>query len=114
MPRPEHWEADVGDEGAAHLDIPADAVRDRTFEVTVDWTVKAVPGADAPWHAMRVLLDGAQQWSRRVPTHPDAGDSLDYRVRCTVPAGLPLRVTAATEVHGTRRLRLRVRADEEL
>ncbi len=62
---------------------------------------------------LRVLVNGAQQWSRRVPTHPDGGDSLDYRMRRTVPLGEPLRVTAVTEVHRVRRLRLRVVADEE-
>ena len=109
---PEHWETDVGDEGVAHLDIPADAFRDRTFEVAVDFTVRAVPGVDAPWHELRLLLNGTQQWTRRVPTHGDGGDSLDHRVRRLVPSGEALRVTAVTETHGVRRLRLRVSADE--
>jgi hypothetical protein len=110
---PEHWETDAGDHGVALLDIPADAFRDRTFEVAVDFSVKSLPDADGPWHELRVLVNGAQQWSRRVPTHPDGGDSLDYRMRRSVPLGEPLRVTAVTEIHRVRRLRLRVVADEE-
>ena len=45
---PEHWETDAGDHGVALLDIPADAFRDRTFEVAIDFAVKAVPDADGP------------------------------------------------------------------
>ena len=110
--RLEHWEADAGDTGVAHLDIPPHAQRDRTFEVWADCAVRAVPGHDGPWHEMRMLLNGAQQWVRRVPTHPEGPDSLDYRVRCKVPLGEPLRITVTTGVHGARRLSLRVVADE--
>jgi hypothetical protein len=110
---PEHWETDAGDQGVAHLDIPADAFRDRTFEVAVDFSVVALPDAEAPWHELRVLVNGALQWSRRVPTHPEGGDSLDYRMRRTIPSGEPLRVTAVTEAHRVRRRRLRVVADED-
>jgi len=108
----ELWEADAGDAGVAHLDIPADAHRDRRFEVSVDFRVAAVPGADEAWHLLRVLIDGAQQWSRRESTQADGADGLDWRVARVVPAGQPLRVAAVTEVRGVRRLRLRVVAEE--
>ncbi len=111
--RPEHWEVDVGDDDVAHLDIPPHAQRDRTFEVSVDFTVRSLPGHDAPWHELRVLLNGAQQWARRIAAQHDSADSLDYRVRCQVPVGEPMRITAATEIHGVRRLALRIIADEE-
>ena len=109
----EHWEVDVGDDDVAHLDIPPHAQRDRTFEVSVDFTVRPTAGQDDAWHELRVLLNGAHQWSRRIATHHDGADSLDYRVRCRVPVGEPLRITAATEIHGVRRLNLRIVADEE-
>ena len=111
--RSEHWEADAGDASVAHLDIPADAVRDRAFEVAVDWSVRALPGVAEAWHELRVLLNGAHQWTRRVPTHLDGGDGLDYRVRCEVPAGQALRVAAVTHSTGVRRLSLRITADED-
>ena len=60
-----------------------------------------------------MLLNGAREWARRIPTHHDGADSLDYHVRCQVPVGEPLRITAATETQGVRRLRLRIVADEE-
>ena len=110
--RLEHWEANAGDTGVAHLDIPPHARRDRTFEVVVDFAVRALPDHADPWHELRVLLNGTQQWVRRVPTHRDGPDSLDYRVRCTVPLGEPLRITATTEVQGVRKLSLRILADE--
>jgi len=110
--RQEHWEANAGDSGVAHLDIPPHAQRDRTFEVSADFTVRALPGHAHPWHELRVLLNGVQQWVRRIPTHPDGSDSLDYRVRCPVPLGRPLRITATTEVSGARRVSLRIVADE--
>ena len=113
MPAPaERWEADVGDLGVAHLDIPPDARRDRRFEVSVDFSVVAFTDADDAWHALRVLVDGAQQWTRRVPTLAEGGDGLDWRVQHLVPAGQPLRVAAITEVHRARRLKLRVVAEE--
>lgn len=111
--RSEHWEADAGEASVAHLDIPPDALRDRAFEVAVDWQVRAVADAVDPWHELRVLVNGAHQWTRRVPTHVDGGDGLDYRVRCSVPAGQPLRVAAVTECRGVRRLALRIQADED-
>jgi len=109
----EHWEVSACDTGVAHLDIPPHAQRDRTFEVSVDFTVRALPGHEHPWLELRVLLNGAKQWARRIPTQRDGTDSLDYRVRCPVPLGQPLRITAATEVRGVLPLGLRIVADEE-
>lgn len=111
-PRPERWEADAGTGDVAHLDIPADAHRDRDFEVSCTFVV-AHRGADEPMHGLRVLVDGRHQWSREVPTHPGGQDSLDVSFRRTVPAGVPLRVTAIGSVKGSVRVRLHVVAEEQ-
>jgi hypothetical protein len=47
-----------------------------------------------------VLVDGAHEWSRQVPTDAGGRDSLDVRFRRTVPVGQPLRLTAIAEVDG--------------
>lgn len=107
----ERWEADAADDGVVHLDIPAHARRDRTFEVSVSAVVRT--GAGAPWHELRVLLNGSQQWSRREQPAADSADSLDYRVRRTVPLGEPLRITAVTAGERVVRQSLRISAEEE-
>ncbi|PPE70660.1 hypothetical protein IS481_08995 [Caldimonas thermodepolymerans] len=109
---PEHWETDAGSGDVAHLDIPADAVRDRLFEVSCTFVV--THRGDAPArHGLRVLVDGRHQWSREVPTHPGQ-DTLDVSFRCPVPVGSPLRITAIGSVHGALRQRLLVVAEEQL
>ncbi len=108
----EHWEADVGDADVSQLTIPPDALRDRCFEVFCCLSVDA-RGRDDAWHAMRVLVDGSQEWQRREATQAEGRDSLDYRFRRVVSAGQPLRVVASTEVHGARRLGLVITADED-
>ena len=108
--RPEHWSIDAGAHEVARLDIPADANRERTFEVFV---ALAVRGArDGATHGLRVLVNGALEWSRTVPTHPGPGDTLDLRLHRTVPVGLPLRLTAIAEVKQAARVRLTITADE--
>lgn len=112
QPRPERWEIDAGTGDVAHLDIPADAVRDRDFEVSCSFVVAHQGGEDAS-HALRVLVDGRQQWSRDVPTHPGAQDSLDVSFRRSVPAGVPMRITAIGSARGASRVRLQVVAEEQ-
>ncbi|MEF7614994.1 hypothetical protein V4F39_13815 [Aquincola sp. MAHUQ-54] len=94
------------------LDIPPDALRDRTFEISCSLQV-AAKGAEGAWHALKVLVDGAQEWARRVPTHADGRDSLDVRFRKTVPAGRPLRLSALGELHRAAAVSLQLVAEEE-
>lgn len=110
--RPEHWEADAGDADVAQLSIPPDIYRDRRFELFCSLTVDS-GGRDGAWHAMRLQVNGSQEWQRREATQAAGRDSLDYRFRRTVPAGQPLRVVVATDVQGARRIRLRITADED-
>jgi hypothetical protein len=109
--RPEHWAAEAGARDVVRLDIPADALRERTFEIFCRLIVRTTRG-DAT-HAMRVLVDGALEWERKLPTHAGGDDSLDLRLRRSVPAGRPLRITASCELRGAVRVSLGVSADEE-
>jgi hypothetical protein len=110
--QPEHWEADADDGDVVQLNIPDDPRRDRRFEIFCSFSVDSGGRSDA-WHAMRVLVNGAQEWQRREQTHPGGRDSLDYRFRRFLPAGEALRLAASTEVQGARRLGLRITADED-
>ena len=111
----EHWSVDAGDGDVAHLDIPPDAQRERSFEISCSLVVAQRGGDDddPAWHALKVLVDGAQQWSRRAATHPGPRDSLDLQFRRVVPSGQPLRLTAIAQVHRAARLRLTIVAEEE-
>ena len=95
------------------LDIPADALRERTFEIYCRLVVGNRAGRTDATHAMTVRVDGALEWFRRAPTQADGNDSLDLRLRRTVPAGRPLRLTAQCELHGATRVSLSISADEE-
>jgi hypothetical protein len=110
---PERWRVDAGDAAQAVLTIPADARRERRFEIGCAMTValrEAQPGA---WHQMTVLAGGAQQWQRREPTHnPGAFDGLDYRFSRIVPVGQALRIVVSVAAQGGRRRSLVVEADE--
>ncbi len=118
---PERWSVEAGDATNATLTIPADAKRERRFEIAVAVTV-AVPsteheskgaGAHEPWLQVTVLANGAQQWRRRVPVHnPGQYDGLDYRFRRSVPVGQALRIAVAVAGSGVRRQRLVIEADE--
>ena len=108
----EQWRVDAGDRAVARLDIPPHTSRERRFEIDVRFVVKAAAGGD-PSHALKVLINGAQQWSRRVPTHADGDDSLEWRVRHTVPVGEALRIQALTEVRQALRRRLVIEAHED-
>ena len=110
---PERWTADSGARDVVKLDIPADALRERSFEIFVRLVVTNKAHRPDATHALRVLVDGALEWSRSAPTHPDGSDSLDLRLRRTVPAGRPLRLSASCELHGAQRVRLTIDAEEE-
>ncbi|MEP7099455.1 MAG: hypothetical protein ABI781_03030 [Burkholderiales bacterium] len=109
----EHWSADSGEREVVRLDIPADALHERRFEIFVQLVVSNRAARDDATHALRVMVDGALEWQRSVPTHIDGGDSLDLRLRRTVPAGRPLRLNASCELTGSQRVSLTITADEE-
>jgi hypothetical protein len=108
----ERWAADSGTRDVVRLDIPADAQRERTFEIYVRLLVANRSGRRDATHALRVLVDGALEWSRSAPTHPDGSDSLDLRLRRSVPPGRPLRLSATCELRGAQRQRLSIEAEE--
>ena len=111
--RPEQWKVAAGDSAVARLDIPADARRERTFEISFSMTVRPNDAAVSPWHEMRVYADGELQWSRRIATqHPAAFDGLDYRFRRRVGVGRVLRLQALVDCGQARRLQLEIEADE--
>ena len=110
---PERWSADAGARDVVRLDIPADAQHERTFEIFCRLVVGNKTGRSDATHGMRVLVDGALEWSRSVPTPTEGNDSLDLRLRRSVPAGRPLRITATCELRGAQRLSLAISADEE-
>ena len=111
--RPEHWSADAGLRDVVQLDIPADAHRERHFEIFCRLVVVNKAARTDATHAMRVLVNGALEWTRTVPTPAGDNDSLDLRLRRTVPVGRPLRVTATSELRGALRVSLMISADEE-
>lgn len=111
-PPPERWRVDAGDRAIARLDVPPHAARERVFEIDVRFVVKAGAGRD-PQHGLRVLVDGAQEWARRVATVRDGEDSLEWRQRRRVPVGQALKIQALTEVRSALRLRLTISAVEE-
>ena len=110
--RGEHWAIETDRDDVARLDIPPHATRERSFEIWCSFRV-AHPGTGDAAHALRVLVDGAQDWSRRVPTDPGGRDALDVRLRRVVPAGRPLRLTAIGTVERAVPLGLSISADED-
>lgn len=110
---PERWSANSGSRDVVRLDIPADALRERRFEIFVRMVVANKAGRGDATHALRVLVDGALEWSRSAPTHTDGSDSLDLRLRRTVPPGRPLRLSATCDLRGAQRVRLSIDAEEE-
>jgi hypothetical protein len=112
-PAPEHWSLQAGDAASATLTIPADARRERRFEIACAITVAAPAELHGAWHPMTVQANGSQQWRRREPTHnPGAWDGMDYRFSRSVPVGQALRVTVAVACQGARRRTLVIEADE--
>ena len=108
---PERWRLDASDAATATLVIPADARRERRFEIACAVTVNVPAAAVEPTLQMSVLANGAQQWRRRAPAH-SAWDGLDYRFARSVPVGQALRITVAVAVAGVRRRSLVIEADE--
>lgn len=111
--RPEHWSAEAGSRDVVKLDIPADAQRERAFEIFVRLVVANKAGRADATHAMKVLVDGALEWSRAAPTSADGSDSLDLRLRRVVPVGRPLRLSASCDLRGAQRVSLSISADED-
>lgn len=110
----EYWAVSAGSRDVASFDIPADAQRERVFEIDCHFVVRAPADGRAAQHGLRVLVDGVQEWARRSSTaNPGATDSLEYRFRRRLPSGQPLRLVATTEVQGAVRLELHLEAQEE-
>lgn len=110
---PERWAVTAGDAAQATLVIPADAQRERRFEIACAATVTALPGAASAWLQLSVQADGEHQWQRREPTHsPGQFDSLDFRFSRSVPVGRALRISVAVACQGARRRSLVIEADE--
>lgn len=108
----ERWRLDAGDRAIARLDVPPHATRERVFEVDVLFRVRAGTGAQ-PQHGLRVLVNGHQEWARRVDTATGGDDTLEWRQRRRVPVGEALRIQALTEVRHALRLRLTLAATED-
>jgi hypothetical protein len=111
----ERWAVAAGDAARAQLRIPADARRERRFEIAVAMTVQLPADGDPAraWHQLTVHADGKQQWQRRAPTHnPGEFDGLELRFRHSVPVGRELVITAAVASQGVRRRSLAIEADE--
>ena len=108
----ERWSLDAGGADVARLDIPADAQRERHFELDCRFVVKRRAGVEDAWHELRVSVDGALRWSRRVESS-EGSDSLDYRFSLRLPPGRPLRLLATTAVQGVQRVSLVWEAVEE-
>jgi hypothetical protein len=113
-PSPEHWSIDAGSAEVALLTIPASLGCDRVFEIDVRFAVRSAADAVDAWHALTVELNGAREWSRRIPTsNPGQSDSLDFHCRRLVPEGQALRIRAVAQVDQALRLRLRIDAEQE-
>jgi hypothetical protein len=112
---PERWSVDAGPADVATLDIPPSLQRDRRFHISCRFVVALRQPDDSAWHSLKVYVDGALEWSRRIATsNPGSSDSLDVSFRRDVPSGQPLRVVATTDVHRVQRVALDIEADEEL
>ena len=112
-PTPERWSTQAADAATATLTIPADARRERRFEIACAVTVNVPADSAAPWLQMTVQANGTQQWRRRSPAHNlGAWDSLDYRFSRSVPVGQTLRISVSVAGQGVRRRSLTIEADE--
>jgi hypothetical protein len=112
-PGAERWALSAGDAASATLTIPADARRERRFEISCAITVAVPEDAAKPWHQMTVLANGVQQWRRReMSANAGEWDGQDYRFARSVPVGQALRITVAVASFGARRRSLIIEAEE--
>lgn len=112
---PERWQVQAGSADVATLAIPPDLHRDRDFEIDCRFIVRvpAEAGSAAPWLQMRVLVDGHQEWERRIDAaSPGASDSLDLHFRRRVPPRQALKIVAQVRSQGVQRLALQIEAEE--
>jgi hypothetical protein len=113
--KPEHWQLKAADAATATLVIPADARRERRFEIACAITVGVPEEGTAGWLQMTVQANGAKEWQRRTPAHnPGAWDGLDYRFSRSVPVAHTLRITVNVAGQGVRRRSLDIEADEQV
>lgn len=113
--KPERWALSGGDAATATLTIPADAKRQRRFEIACAVTVGVPEGSTGGWLQVTVQANGAKEWQRRVPAHnPGAWDGLDYRFSRSVPVAQTLRITVTVTGGGVRRRSLEIEADEQV
>lgn len=111
--RPERWASGPTADAVLRLEIPADLHREREFEISVAMSVRALDGAAAPWHELRIFANGQLEWSRRIPTATDQPyDGLDMRFRRRVEAQRRLSLLAEVNCGGARRLKLVIEAEE--
>lgn len=110
---PERWSVDAAARDVARLDIPADALHERHFEIYIRALVVERSGDAAGWHELSVRVNGALEWTRRSDVAAGAEDSLELRLRRSVPAGRALKLVAHSKVHGVQRRALRIDADED-
>ena len=112
--RPERWSVRQDAADVVALDIPADLQRHRRFEIDCRFVVRPRADADAPEHAMRVTVNGALQWTRRIATSRLGGsDSLDVHFTRDLSVGQPLRIVASTDVKDALRVSLAIEAHED-
>jgi len=113
MAAPERWQRDAGDATEALLVIPADARRERRFEISISLQVRCPIDLQGAWHELWVLADGSQLWRRRIASsNAGSSDSLDYRFARSVPVGQTLKLLARSAVRGVLRQRLLIEAEE--
>ena len=114
-PSPEVWRCDAGGSTVAVLDIPGALDSSRRFDLDVTLVVRTPQEHPAPWHELKVEIDGRLQWQRRVPSHsPGQTDGLDYHCGVMLESGRSLRVRAVAAVGGSRVERLLIEAREDL
>ena len=111
--RPERWAVDAGTRDVARLDVPADALHEREFEIFCRAIMIERNSANDAWHELSVRVNGALEWTRRVEVEANGEDSLDLRLRRTVPVGRPLRLVVQSKAHGVQRRALSISADQE-
>ncbi len=114
-PKPEHWQLKASDAATATLVIPADARRERRFEIACAVTVGVPQEEPHGWLQVTVQANGAKEWQRRTAANnPGAWDGLDYRFSRNVPVAQALRVTVSVTGQGVRRRSLDIEADEQV